>query len=108
MSRASDAGTDWEKTVTKSWTFLSHHGHVLILLARNPNETIDNLALHAGVTSRSVTSILRDLEDTNYITKRKLGRRNHYEINTQGPLRHPTSAQRTIGELIRSLGGLSG
>lgn len=90
----------------KSWTFLSHHGHVLILLAKNPNETIDNLAVQAGVTSRSVTSILKDLEAAEYITKRKMGRRNHYEINTGGPLRHPTSAHRTIGELIHSLGTL--
>lgn len=89
-----------------SWTFLSHHGHVLILLAKNPDETIDNLALQTGVTSRSVTSILKDLEAANYITKRKMGRRNHYEINTGGPLRHPTSAQRTIGDLIQSLGTL--
>lgn len=90
-----------------SWTFLSHHGHVLILLAKNPDETIDNLALQAGITSRSVTSILNDLEAAKYITKRKIGRRNHYEINTRGPLRHPTSAHRTIGELIGSLGTLS-
>jgi len=92
--------------MSKSWTFLSHHGHVLILLANNPDDTIDNLALQAGVTSRSVTSILKDLEATQYITKRKVGRRNHYEINTSGPLRHPTSAHRTIGELIQSLGSL--
>lgn len=92
--------------MSKSWTFLSHHGHVLILLANNPDDTIDNLALQAGVTSRSVTSILKDLEATQYITKRKMGRRNHYEINTSGPLRHPTSAHRTIGELIQSLGSL--
>lgn len=92
--------------MSKAWTFLSHHGHVLILLSRNPDETIDNLALHAGVTSRSVTSILRDLEEAGYISKRKMGRRNHYDINPQGPLRHPTSAHRTIGELIASLGTL--
>ena len=92
--------------MSKSWTFLSHHGHVLILLAKNPDDTIDNLALQAGVTSRSVTSILKDLEATQYITKRKVGRRNHYEINTRGLLRHPTSAHRTIGELIQSLGSL--
>jgi len=53
-----------------------------------------------------VTSILKDLEATKYITKRKVGRRNHYEINTRGPLRHPTSAHRTIGELIQSMGSL--
>ena len=92
--------------MTRPWTFLSHHGHVLILLARNPDDTVDNLALQAGVTSRSVTSILNDLEGEHYISKRKIGRRNHYEINVDAPLRHPTSAHRTVGELIRSLGAL--
>jgi len=86
---------------------LSHHAHVLILLANNNDETIDNLAHQAGITSRSVTSILRDLVEAGYITKTKIGRRNHYDIITEGPLRHPTSAHRTVGDLIESLGSLS-
>jgi DNA-binding MarR family transcriptional regulator len=93
--------------VSKSWTFLSHHAHVLILIAKNSDETIDKLATQAGITSRSVTSILRDLVDAGYITKTKHGRRNHYEIIHAGPLRHPTSAHRTVGDLIQALGSLS-
>jgi len=90
--------------VDKHWTFLSHHAHVLILISRNPEETIDNLAAHAGVTARSVTTIIADLVDAGYVTKSKVGRKNHYTINLQGPLRHQTSAQRTVGDLIAALG----
>jgi predicted HTH transcriptional regulator len=93
--------------VSTEWTFLSHHAHILILLARNPDETIDNLAVKSGVTSRSVVSILKDLHESGYITKNKRGRRNHYVINTERPLRHPTNGDHTVGELINSLGAVS-
>jgi predicted transcriptional regulator len=90
-----------------NWTFLSHHAHILILLARNPDETIDKLALKTGVTSRSVVSVLKDLNDSGYITKKRIGRQNHYEINTRGPLRHPSNGDHTVGELIDTLGAVS-
>lgn len=94
--------------MSRSWTFLSHHAHVLIVLANNPDETIDNLAAHCGITSRSIVSTLKDLEDANYLTKKRVGRNNHYSINTSGPLRHPTSAHHTVGDLIEALGTLGG
>jgi hypothetical protein len=59
------------------------------------------------VTSRSVVSVLKDLHEGGYITKDKRGRRNHYVINTEGPLRHPTNGNHTVGELINSLGAVS-
>lgn len=96
-----------EDAMAAGWTFLSHHAHVLILLARNPDETIDNLALNAGVTSRSVVSVLKDLHDAGYIEKKRIGRRNHYDINVEGVLRHPTSGHHTVGDLIRALGAVS-
>jgi DNA-binding transcriptional ArsR family regulator len=90
--------------VTKTWTFLSHHAHVLILLAKNQEETIDNLARECGVTSRSIVSILNDLETGGYITRERVGRNNRYSINSSGPLRHPTSSHHTVGDLIEALG----
>jgi DNA-binding transcriptional ArsR family regulator len=93
--------------VSKQWTFLSHHAHVLLVLSANPDDTIDTVAVKTGVTSRSVVSILRDLEEAGYITTDKVGRRNRYTINHGGLLRHPTSAHHTVGELIDALGGFS-
>lgn len=88
----------------KSWTFLGHHAHVLIALDRNPDYTIDELGEILGVTTRSVVNVLSDLVDGGYLEKVKSGRRNHYEINRGAPLRHLTSQDRTVGDLISHLG----
>ena len=61
-----------------NWTFISHHGHVLLAISRNPDVRIDELSEITGVTARSVVTILRDLEDGGYLTKTKSGRNNHY------------------------------
>jgi DNA-binding MarR family transcriptional regulator len=90
--------------MTKKWTFLSHHAHVLIALDREADTKIDELAGILGVTSRSVVNVLNDLVEGGYLTKSKLGRRNHYSINKNAKLRHATSGQKSVGDLISSLG----
>mgnify|MGYP006163184513 CR=1 FL=1 len=90
--------------MSKNWTFLGHHAHVLIALDRNPDYTIEQLATILGVTSRSVVNVLNDLVDGDYLSKSKDGRRNHYEINRKAPLRHLTSNGKTVGDLIDYLG----
>jgi len=90
--------------MSKGWTLLSHHAHILIALDRDPDSTIDQLAVILGITSRSVVNVLADLVAEGYLTKTKDGRNNHYEINRQAPLRHPTSQGKSVGDLIQSLG----
>jgi predicted transcriptional regulator len=90
--------------MTKNWTFLSHHAHILIALDKDPDSKIEDLAEILGVTPRSVVNVLNDLVDGGYLTKSKLGRRNHYQISKDAYLRHATSAQKRVGDLIQSLG----
>jgi len=90
--------------VSKKWTFLGHHAHVLIALDANPDYRIEELATILGVTTRSVVNVLADLVAGGYLTKSRDGRRNHYEINRAAPLRHLTSADKTVGDLIKYLG----
>lgn len=90
--------------MSKNWTFLSHHAHVLLALSENPNLTIEDIAKVAGLTTRSIVNVLRDLEDGGYLIKTKDGRNNHYEINLKAQLRHSTSGTHTVGELISALG----
>lgn len=94
--------------MSERWTFLSHHAHVLIALARNPELTMDELAKIEGITTRSVLNVLNDLVDEGYLVKTKQGRNNKYEINLTARLRHPTSANHTIGDLIAALGQVNG
>lgn len=92
--------------MSKSWTLLSHHAHLLLALDRDPNYTIDQMARILGITSRSVVNLINDLVDDGYVSKTKDGRNNHYEINRTAPLRHATSQGKTVGQLISALGKL--
>lgn len=90
--------------MSKNWTFLSHHAHVLLALSENSSLTIEEIARVAGLTTRSIVNVLKDLEDGGYLSKSKEGRNNHYEINLKANLRHSTSGNHTVGELIKALG----
>lgn len=86
-----------------TWTFLSNHAHVLVCIARDPDSTLRGIAEHVGVTERAVHRIVTELEAAGAITRVREGRRNHYEIATDTPLRHPLEAERTIGDLLAAL-----
>ncbi len=86
-----------------SWTFLTNHAHVLILLARDPSRVLREVALDVGITERAVQRIIADLEAERFIEREKVGRRNHYRIRTDAPLRHPIEAHRSIGDLLAAI-----
>ena len=92
--------------MSAKWTFLSHHAHVLIALAGDPELTMEQLAEIGGITTRSVVNVLNDLVEAGYLTKERIGRKNHYTINLRAPLRHITSSDRQVGDLIQALGQL--
>lgn len=83
------------------WTFLSNHGHVLVCLARNPDARVRDVAAAVGITERAVQNILGDLEEAGVLTRERVGRRNHYELSFDIPLRHQLEAHRTVGSLLR-------
>ncbi|OBS03767.1 ArsR family transcriptional regulator [Mycobacterium gordonae] len=87
----------------RSWTFLTNHAHVLLCLSTGEELTARELALRVGITERSVQAILTDLTAEGYLTKAKVGRRNVYEVNPHGRLRHPLEANHTVGELVAAL-----
>ena len=90
------------------WTFLTNHGHVLVLLSRNPSLVLREVALRVGITERAVQRIIADLEASGFIEREKIGRQNHYRIRADKPLRHPNEAHRTIGELLGLINGAEG
>jgi predicted ArsR family transcriptional regulator len=83
------------------WTFLTNHAHVLILLYRNPELVLREVALQVGITERAVQRIIHDLEEGGFIEREKIGRRNRYRVLEDCALRHPIEAHRSIGELLR-------
>jgi len=84
----------------RGWTFLTNHAHVLLCLAADPDVLLRDVAARVGVTERAAQLIVADLEGAGYITRTRVGRRNHYAIQTRGRLRHPLESHRTIQVLL--------
>lgn len=86
------------------WTFLSNHGHVLICISEDAEIRGRDIAQRVGITERAAQSIVADLVEAGYVTRHRVGRRNHYEIHAEAPLRHPVEKEHSIGELLVALG----
>jgi DNA-binding MarR family transcriptional regulator len=83
------------------WMFLTNHLLVLACLARDPELRIRDLANLVGITERATVQILRQLELSGYLTKTKVGRRNHYTVHGERPLRHPLNDALQVGAVLR-------
>lgn len=83
------------------WTFLTNHSHVLLCIAADPGIRGRDIAEKVGITERSAQSIIADLVDGGYLIREKVGRRNHYEVQPDLPLRHPIERDHQVTELLR-------
>ncbi len=84
----------------KSWTFLSNHGHVLVCIAEDPGIRTRDISDQVGITERATQTIIADLVEAGYIRRTKVGRRNHYEIESNLPLRHSVEQPNSVGDLL--------
>ncbi|MGS2646468.1 MarR family transcriptional regulator [Streptosporangium sp. LJ11] len=85
---------------SSSWTFLTHHARVLLEIARDPQARLRDIAAVIGITERAAQGIVTDLHQAGYLTRSKVGRRNHYTINPDQHFRYPTEADVPIGVLL--------
>lgn len=85
----------------RSWTFLSNHGHVLILINQDPDSRLRDIADAVGITERAATAIINDLEAAGYITRVRDGRRNRYTVHKNRRFRHPNESGHSVDELLR-------
>jgi len=65
---------------------LNRHGRALLVLAERPDLRLRDLAAHLHVTERTVCVIIADLERAGYLRRRRIGRRNHYDVTSTDPL----------------------
>ena len=83
-----------------NWTFLSHHAQALLAIAADPDIRLSELARTVGLTERTVQTLVNDLVDEGYVSRDRVGRRNHYSIHPEMPLRHPMQRDRGVGALL--------
>jgi hypothetical protein len=89
------------------WTFLTHHGLVLAAIAKRPQSTAREIGDVAGITERAAHKIIKDLDREGYVTKKKVGRRNHYRVHADVPLKDEIT-DAAVGELLVVLGAKRG
>lgn len=83
-----------------TWHFLTNHSHVLLSISTDPDITVRELAQRVGITERAVIRIIGELDDDGYLERTREGRRNHYTIHPDLPLRHRVEAHCSVGDLI--------
>ena len=83
--------------------FLTNHAHVLQVVSSDPTTRLRDIAQTVGITERTAAEIVNDLEQAGYLTKTRDGRRNHYQVHEELPLRHAQHRHHTVGDLIRFL-----
>lgn len=86
--------------MSQSWTFLTNHSHVLLCIAANPDILTRDIARLVGITERSTQRIISELEESGYLSHNKVGRRNHYEVHANRPLRHPLEEHLEVEALL--------
>jgi len=90
-----------DSSPASSWTFLSNHAHVMILLSRDCDMRMRDMAAAIGITERAVQRIVSELVSEGYLDVVKEGRRNHYTIRSDQHLRHPVEDGVAIDALLR-------
>ncbi|MBI1885752.1 MAG: helix-turn-helix transcriptional regulator [Chloroflexi bacterium] len=87
-------------------TFLTHHGQVLLHIAQSSKATLREIANSTELTERTVYKIVHDLEEDEYVVKRKDGRRNVYQLNEEVTLGHRLYGSLTLAQLIETLSAM--
>ena len=85
------------------WTLLSTHGLVLLSVADKPEVTTREMANNLGMAERSVQRVVSDLDSAGYIKRKRVGRRNQYDVNGKKPLPNPIRSDKSVDDLLTGL-----
>jgi DNA-binding Lrp family transcriptional regulator len=83
-----------------SWTFLTNHARVLICITDDPGVRLRDIGDRVGITERAAHRIVTELADAGYITRERIGRRNHYTVTIAGPVESPPPRELEVRALL--------
>ena len=87
----------------KKWNFLSNYGLVLTHLFQNSSATLREIARGTDLTERAVYQIVRELEESGFIGKKRVGRRNTYTVNRSALFSFPVYQGLNIAQMVAAL-----
>ncbi|HET7304719.1 MAG TPA: helix-turn-helix domain-containing protein [Segeticoccus sp.] len=85
------------------WGFLTNHMHVLYCVAQRPGIRIVEIADCVGVRERAAHRLVTELVEGGYLTRRRVGSRNFYQLHPTLPLRREGLDEVAVGEILEVL-----
>ncbi len=85
------------------WNFLTNHANVLLCVTDEPDIRLRDLAVRVGISERAVKRIVADLEREGFISRERLGRRNHYLVHSDALVAGPVTRGLQVGALLAAL-----
>jgi DNA-binding IclR family transcriptional regulator len=76
---------------------------VLLCVARDPGMRLRDIAECVGITERAAHRIVCELEEAGYLTRRRDGRRNVYDVHAERELPHELERGARVGDLLRAV-----
>jgi hypothetical protein len=92
-----------DRNGTHSWSFLTNHALVLLSIANDPGIRLRELGDAVGITERAAHRIVGELTGAGYISRERVGRRNHYTVDPHRPLPDPLARGQRVGDLLAVL-----
>ena len=96
-------GVRVDEAVMARWTFFTNHLHVLATLAAQPDLRLREVADKVGISERATHRIVCELVDEGYLTRTRVGSRNHYEVHLAAALRRPEHTGESVGQVVGML-----
>jgi hypothetical protein len=78
---------------------------VLLCIAQDPGVRLRDIGEAVGITERAAHRIVGELTDAGYVSRQRVGRRNHYTIQTHLPIPDPLARGQRVGDLLAVLAG---
>ena len=76
---------------------------MLLVIAGDPTVRLRDIASTLDLTERAAQRIVTELVDEGYLTRKRVGRRNHYEVHTKRPMRADQAKETEVGEFLELL-----
>jgi len=87
------------------WTFLTNHAQTLLCIAQDPQIRLRDIGQKVGITERAAHRIVAELTEAGYLTRRRVGRRNHYTVHARRKLPDSPARSQRVGDLLAVLTG---
>ena len=79
---------------------MTNHAAVLLCITSDPEIRVRDIADRVGITERAAQRIVADLVEEKYVTRRRVGRRNVYEVQPARLMRHRLARHRQVGAFL--------